>query len=220
MEKIKLLVACSSTLARIGVVDLIDADNAFEVAGKTFSVEDAIRAAKRVEPDIILLCFHLLLSNGPNSVARIMKEIPDARVVAFNTNFSLDMEWGLVREGIRGIFSANCPFRIFVKGLKKVHSGGYSLRDELLHSLIDCQLDPARKKIPDGYKLPLSIKEIRIFSQAVAGIKSREISSSLKIAESTVKRHLSNIYKKLHSKDRLQTTLYAIKHDLTVSVLP
>jgi DNA-binding NarL/FixJ family response regulator len=220
MKKIKLLVACSSTLARMGVMDLIAADRAFEIVGETFSLKDTISAAKRVEPDIILLCFHLLLANGPNSVAGIMKEIPGARVVAFNTNFTMDREWGLVQEGVRGIFNSNCPLRALVKGLKKVYQGGHSLRKELIHSLIDCQFDPAREKVLDGHKVPLSIKEINIFSMATAGIRNRAISTNLGIAESTVKGHLRKIYKRLHLEDRLQATLYAIKHGIPAAGKP
>jgi DNA-binding CsgD family transcriptional regulator len=66
------------------------------------------------------------------------------------------------------------------------------------------------RRTQPGY--PLSARELQVLELVAAGAQTPAVASSLGIAESTVKRHLTNVYRKTGTLNRVQATRYYIEH--------
>lgn len=176
-RKIKLLVASNSTMAIIGLGDLIYGHEDLEIVGEESTLEGVIARARETNSDIILICLHFLLENGANLIVEIQKQFPDPKRVMFNTNLTMEQELLLVKEGCRGIFRSDCPGRTIINGLRKVHEGGYSLGWgwDMINALVDFSLNREEGKPPWELHIPLSKKELKVIAQVAAGLTNRKV---------------------------------------------
>ncbi len=214
MPKIRLLIACCSTPSRVGLSYILSNEKGFLIIKETSSADDTIRHIKKTNPDIILICYNLLLESGADLIKKINNVMQQPKIVLFNSSLTLDQESELVREGVMGILNADSPPQTLIKALRKIHTGEFWLRRELMKSLAGAHLNPKKNKRSGDNKLPLTRREIEILTQIASGHKNRAISSKLCISEVTPKTHINNIYKKLEINDRFQATLGALKHNL------
>jgi DNA-binding NarL/FixJ family response regulator len=219
-NKIKLLVVCSDTLSCLSLCELLSKEKDFVVDCKSRELEvttldKTIRSFQKSDPDILFLCSHFLIKEGTDIIGRIKEEKIKAKIVIFNSHFSLDQELPLVKEGVVGILNANLDISDLIKALKKVHAGELWLRRELISILIGGpHLDSSEVKISEGSNPHLTERELEILSLMADDYKNREISYRLCISEATVKTHMHKIYRKLKVNDRLQAIVYAKKYFL------
>lgn len=219
MPKIKILIACDSSLSLMGLRGLLSNEKDFLIVKETTTLDDTFFWYEKENPDILLLCSHLLIDNGSDIVAKIKEKNNDAKIVVFNNSFSRDRQILLIRKGIVGIIKSDCSQQTLIKALRKIYAGEYWFRRDLIPSLIDTgvHFDKVRKtensKIGNG-KINLTKRELEVLSYVAAGYKNHDISSKLYVSGSTVKTHINSIYKKLQVNDRLQATFYAIKNNI------
>ena len=128
----------------------------------------------------------------------------------FNVERTLGIEKDAVGHGIRGIFYANEPLDIFVKGVKAIFEG------ELWYSrktVSKCLLEArASFKAPASSTVSLTHREKEILIEIASGASNQDIADALFLSLHTVKTHIYNIYKKIKVSNRLQATLWAAKH--------
>lgn len=206
--KIKILLSCNSSMARHGICDILSKENCFELISKATGVEETIHWAEKGEPDIIILCSQLLIDNGTQFISTIKEKInKKIKFIMLNSNFTPRQEIEMVKKGIVGILGCSDPVQNLEKALKTVYSGDVWLSRKLIPLLVN-------NSQSDIHKSPLTKRELEILSLVASGRQNREISTKLCITLDTVKTHVNNIYKKLKVTDRMQATLYAIKHNL------
>ena len=215
-KKIKLLVACCSSLSRIGLLEVLSEEKDLKVVNETCE-EDIIHDVRKTKPDVLLLCCNFLLERGYNLISKIKENIEGIKIVAFNCDLTLDQEIKLFKGGVAGILSSNCDPKALIKALRKVYSGEFWFRRELMNSIMGSHSSPEKIINSGDEHLELTRRELDILTLIAGGYKNREISSKLCVAEGTVKVHINNIYKKLDIKDRMQATFYALKHELISS---
>ena len=193
-----------------------------EVVGTARNCEDALSAAQRLAPDLILLDVDLggscsvdilpgLLANGV-SKALLLTGSSDQE--------TLDLA---IKRGARGILHKKAAAPDVLKAIEKVHGGELWLDHQalgrVLGHLLGSGSGPAPKPDPDAHRrASLTAKERKVIQAVVEGngALNKAIAEKLFISEYTLRNHLTSIYQKLQVGNRLELYVYAMKHGLGV----
>jgi LuxR family transcriptional regulator of csgAB operon len=144
-----------------------------------------------------------------------MKARMRAKIAIFNSHLTHDQELHFVKQGVVGILSANLEPSTLLKALRKIQSGEFWLRKELISSLIEnIRFGSHNIKVSEDGTPRLTKRELEVLSLIANDCKNREISYTLSVSGPTVKTHINNIFKKLKINNRPQAISYAKKHIL------
>lgn len=212
--EIRILVVCISSFSRMGLCDVLSKEKDFKIIKETSTEDETITWVKRESPDIILLCFQLLLECGTDLILKIKCSMKEPKIVVFNYSFNKKQEVLLLGKGVVGVIRSGSRKLTIIKALRKIHSGGHWFREESVQLLTETNSNSNGIKRLEDDVLPLTKRELEVLAYIAAGYKNHEISTKLRVSKATVKTHINNIYRKLDVNDRLQATLYAVKHKL------
>ena len=189
-----------------------------EVVGTARNCEDALSAAQRLAPDLILLDVDLggscsvdilpgLLANGVSKVLLL---------TGSSDQETLDLA---IKRGARGILHKKAAAPDVLKAIEKVHGGELWLDHQALGRVLGNLLGsgPAPKPDPDAHRrASLTAKERKVIQAVVEGngALNKAIAEKLFISEYTLRNHLTSIYQKLQVGNRLELYVYAMKHGL------
>ena len=189
-----------------------------EVAGTARTSEEAVSAAARLAPDVILLDVDLggscsvdivpvLIANG---VSRVLL------LTGSGDQETLDLA---IKRGARGILHKRASPAEVIKAIDKVYLGELWLDQAALGRVLGHLLNPAAapKPDPDSHRrASLTAKERKVIQAVVEGngALNKAIAERLFISEYTLRNHLTSIYQKLQVANRLELYVYAVKHGL------
>lgn len=199
LPKIRVMIVDDHEIVRRGIAEVVDRDPAFEVIAEAGTVEDAVRRATLVKPDVMLVDLQLPDGTGIDIIKRVTESDPQIKSVVL-TSFDDD---GALRE------SVDVGAKAFI--LKTVRSGeineviravaaGRVLLDErtMTRRLSDSE-DPSAKLTPT---------ETRVVDLIGNGMSNREIGNALGIAEKTVKNHITSLLAKMGLQRRTQVAAW------------
>jgi DNA-binding NarL/FixJ family response regulator len=169
------------------------------------------------KPDIVLLgCEIDLESLGPH-LHTIAERHPDAKVIVFTGNPSLNFHEAALRHGAKGVLLKYCGPELIVKAVRKVYRGELCFDRALTHRMLSTfvKRKPSETQ-PEMAKISsLTGRESEIISRICEGMRNKEIASKLYISDATVARHLTSIYRKLGLQDRTELLLYAQQNGIS-----
>lgn len=172
------------------------------------SIDDKTITQSRM---ILLDCLEKDLDSYLSELESSPEHILHKHLVAlFNINFGLGIEEKALKIGVRGFFYEQNPLEILSKGIQAMFNGElWASREIMTKSILE-----SRNKdiITKKDATTLTSREIEILTLIATGLKNEQIASRLFISPNTVKTHIYNIFKKIHVPDRLQATLWAVKH--------
>ncbi|THJ10183.1 MAG: response regulator transcription factor [Nitrospira sp. CG24C] len=180
------------------------------VVGEAGSRADAVRAAKRLKPDIILMDVRLPDGSGVEACRDILAKHPLMRVI-FLTSFA-DDEFALaaVLAGAKGYVLKNIDSDLLVQSIRAVFNGQSLLspaltqRAQIRAKARPAQAGPVRKQ-------SLAPQEERVLALVAEGLTNKEIGAALQLSDKTVKNYLSNMFQKLHITRRAQAATFFVK---------
>lgn len=136
-----------------------------------------------------------------------LKETPS--IVLFNVQRDEDLLDVITTFSIQGVFYHSDRFELFEKGIRKVLDGEYWLSRDLLVKSLHAIREDQCKRIDPTVPTLLTIREREILKLITAGLSNQAIAERLYISPNTVKTHISNIYKKIDSSNRVQAIVWA-----------
>ena len=207
-EPIRILLADDHALVREGMRALLDARPDMEVVGEAGNGEEAVRRARLLEPDVILLDLEMPVMDGITAIHEIKAEQPEARILVI-TSFSEDERvYRAVKAGALGYLLKDSSPLELVQAIHDVCEGKMSLHPDVALKLINEMNRPS--ELPPTEE-PLTERELEVLKLVAKGWSNGEIAEELVITERTVGAHVSNILGKLHLANRTQAALYALR---------
>jgi DNA-binding NarL/FixJ family response regulator len=189
-----------------------------KVIGEACDGAEAVRLAKQLKPDILLL--DLAMPRHPGLEA--LREMSSAsnqnavRVILLTAAAEKAQIVEALQLGARGVVLKDSATQLLLKAIHTVMAGEYWVGREsvsnlvqYLRTLVQSSGEEARQK-----KFGLTPRELEIVSAVVAGYSNKETAEYFKISEDTVKHHLSNIFDKLGVSTRLELALFAVNQSL------
>lgn len=178
------------------------------LANKLESIREEIL---KINPQILLLDIEMLGLNGSFSLATLRRICTETKVIILTGDITEQMEWELVKSGMRGCCKRNADARLLRQVVEEVRVGGLWIRRALTSKLID-ELGKASLKIKTyratlGLLNKLTQREYDIAIRVGNGECNKGIAQACGITERTVKAHLTEIFQKLGVSDRLNLAL-------------
>jgi two-component system nitrate/nitrite response regulator NarL len=200
-------------IVRSGLRLLIESHLGWTVVAEAGSALDAIAAAAREQPDIILLDLCLGEDDGLDCLQRLRQAAPHARVLILTALSDPEVHAQAARLGAAGILGKDNPADSLLNAIERVHAGEMWFDQRTTASLLG-EL-ASRSKAPDPNELKiqsLTKREREVIALVTEGLRNKQIATRLRISEATVRHHLTSIFAKLEVADRLGLTIYAFRH--------
>ncbi len=165
----------------------------------------------RIKPKVLLLDFDLFGLNCSKSAAILRRICSEAKTIVMNGGLSEDVEWQLLKVGVRGCCRKDANQEYLKQVVMAVQTGEMWIRRSLTRRLLD-ELGKTSSK-NQVYRATLGLlnkltqREYDIAIRAGNGETNKQIAQACAITERTVKAHLSEIYHKLGVTDRLNLAL-------------
>lgn len=226
--EIRLLVVDDHPFVREGLRRYLDGRRGLRVVAEAGDGPEALDAARRLRPDVVLLDLHLPTLGGVTVIERLREEVPSARVLVLTSFVSADEVLPAVQAGAAGYLLKDVEPPDLDAAIRAVHAGTTSWhpdalariraglpsgtarrladRDRATTAEVDAPQDPLLAR--------LTPRERDVLGLLADGRSNAQIAERLMIGEATVKTHVSNLLAKLGVPDRLAAALYALRSGL------
>jgi DNA-binding NarL/FixJ family response regulator len=207
---IRVVIADDQDLVREGLRMMLEAEPDIEVAGEAGDGAQALDAARRHDPDVLLMDVRMPRLDGIEATARLVGANGRARVLVLTT-FDLDeYVYRAMKAGASGFMLKDASREQLAAGVRTVAAGEALLAPTITRRLIEdyCNRPPPSAGLPDAAG-DLSPRELDVVRLLARGLSNAEIAGELIVSEATVKSHVARILSKLRLRDRVQAVVFA-----------
>jgi two-component system, NarL family, response regulator LiaR len=201
---LRILIADDHHVVRQGLRTYLRVDPELEVVGEAEDGAEAVRLARRLRPDIVLMDLIMPELDGIAATRQIRHELPDTEVMALTSVLEDASVVDAVRAGAIGYLLKNTKAQELREAIKAAARGQVQLSPKAAARLMREVAAPDRPEV-------LSERETDVLRLLARGLANKEIAGDLSIAEKTVKTHVSSILGKLGVQSRTQAALYAAR---------
>jgi DNA-binding NarL/FixJ family response regulator len=207
---VRIVIADDQELIRTGFRMILAADPGIEVVAEAGTGSQAIRAARELHPDVVLMDIRMPDLDGIEATRRILAENGPRTQVLILTTFDLDeYVYEALRAGASGFLLKDLPAPQLIAGIRTVSQGQALLAPAITRRLIEEFTAPKPRADPAKALHALSPREVEVFTLMATGKNNGEIAAELVVAETTVKTHVTRILTKLGLRDRIQAVVLA-----------
>ncbi len=218
MTATRVLIADDQALLRQGLAMMIGAQPDLEVAGEAATGGEAVAAAHRLRPDVVVMDIRMPQMDGVEATRQICCRPPGEgpRVIVLTT-FDLD-EYvvAALQAGASGFLLKDAMPADIIAAVRVISAGDALLAPSVTRRLLDrFAASPKLTAMapPPGLNL-LTEREREVMALVVRGLSNAEIRQQLFLSEPTVKTHVGRILMKLGVRDRVQLVVLAYEHGL------
>jgi DNA-binding NarL/FixJ family response regulator len=211
---IGVLLADDQELVRSGFRLILELADGIEVIGEAADGREAVRLAKELQPDVVLMDVRMPELDGIEATQRLRQAGVEARVLVLTT-FDLDeYVYGAIRAGASGFLLKDAPREQLVTAVRTVARGEALLAPAITQRLIErfVARPPVSEAAPA--RTELSPRELEVLQLVARGLSNAEIAAELILGEATVKTHVARILRKLAVRDRVQAVVFAYESGL------
>jgi two-component system invasion response regulator UvrY len=197
-------------LVRIGFTRLLSDVKGITVVGEARSGEDAVKLAKAVKPDVVLMDVKMPGIGGLEATRKILRLLPDTKIIAVTVYGDEPYPSRFLQAGASGYITKGSSLEEMVKAIRTVFNGQRYLSSEVAQVL-------ALKHFNEEEGSPfdtLSARELQVMMMITSGQKVQDISDSLCLSAKTVNSYRYRLFEKLGVASDVELTHLAIRHGL------
>jgi two-component system, NarL family, nitrate/nitrite response regulator NarL len=212
---IRIVLADDHPVVRIGVRNMLQKHDGFEVVGEADDGDEAITLTLDLKPDILLLDVQMPRLPGLEAMRAIMSGSPTVKILLLTSTITTQQIIEALHIGARGIVLKDALAGALQDAIHTVCAGDYWIGGKRVVNLVAALRDLMQQAATPPHKTyGLTPREIEVVGCIVEGCSNRDIAKQFTLSEETVKRHLSNIFDKTGVSTRLELALFAIAHHL------
>ncbi|MFD7645826.1 response regulator [Kitasatospora sp. NPDC059795] len=212
---IRILIADDEALLRLAFTTVLEAQDDMTPVGEAADGAEAVRLARRLRPDVVLMDVRMPGADGIEATRQITRHCPHSKVLILTT-FDLDeYAFAALAAGASGFLLKNTRPGELLTAVRDIAAGDAALSPRITRRLLDT-LHHAPAPPPDpenaerlGRLERLSPREREVLLHVGAGRSNTEIAAALHLAEATVKSHLGRVLHKLDLRDRIHAVVFA-----------
>ena len=203
MKPVSVLLVDDHALIRRGLTDLIRYESDLNVAGEASNGQEAVEAARKLNPDVIVMDLMMPEMDGVEATRRIKAERPDSRILILTTfGTSADVARAMA-AGASGAIMKDAETDDQLAAICAVAAGGKAFSPGIEKALNELQPTP-----------DLTDRQLLILESVTRGLTNRDIATMLGISADAVKQHLAAIFSKLGAANRSEAISIALRKHL------
>ncbi len=207
----KILVADDHDLVRMGIVRMLADVDGFEVVGEAKTGEEAVRLAREISPDVILMDVKMPGIGGLEATRKIQTACETAKVIAVTALSDELFTERLMKAGACGYVTKGAGFDEIVSAINSVLRGTLYMSSDIAQQLA---LRNFGGKVELSPFEQLSERELQTAIQIANGIKVNQIADSFCVSPKTVNSYRYRIFEKLNINSDVELALLAVKHKI------
>jgi DNA-binding NarL/FixJ family response regulator len=221
------LVVDDQPLIRRGLAVMLATEPGIEVVGQAADGAEAIEAARRERPDVVLMDLHMPRVGGIAATRTITAQLAGTQVVVLTTFDTDELVFEAIRAGAQAYLLKDAQESDVLDTIRAVHRGESRLAPNIARKVME-----EFRRLPAGSRGPaaagpdraleekddepssldaLTAREERILALIAEGKSNREIAKTVFLAEGTVKNYVSRIMEKLHARTRTELAVKALR---------
>ena len=211
----RILIADDHKIIRDGLRALLEKGDQHEVVGEAEDGRSAVKLAKSLNPDLVIMDIGMPELNGVEATGQIVKQDPRIKVIALSMHSDASYVGRILRAGATGYLLKDCAFEEMAGAMEVVLGGGVYLSPGITGVVVE---DYVRKLERSGNDSPIEVltpKEREVLQLLAEGKSSKEIAACLHVSVKTIETHRQNIMGKLEIRSVAELTKYAIRMGLT-----
>jgi DNA-binding NarL/FixJ family response regulator len=215
---IRVLLADDQELMRMGFRMVVDSQPDLTVVGEAADGLQALEAAARLTPDVLLMDVRMPQMDGVEATRRLVASGSETRVIILTT-FDLDeYVYAALRAGASGFLLKDAQPADLLSAIRAVAAGDAVVAPRVTRRLLSTYAHrlPTASTAAGNSAPPaqLTAREDEVMRLIALGLSNAEIAERLVVSEATVKTHVGRILAKLELRDRVQIVVFAYESGL------
>jgi DNA-binding NarL/FixJ family response regulator len=202
--KISVLLVDDHALVRRGFRRILEDEEDIAVEGEASDGEEAVRMAKQLKPNVIVMDCALPGMNGLAATRKILEHDPKAAVLMLSMHSEDTWVRQSLEAGARGYMLKNAVDLELITAIRRIAAG---------EEVLDPQI-ARRSNLKGERETGLTVRELEVLQLIVAGLSNKEIASQLNLSANTVAVHRANIMDALGIHKTAELVVYAIRNGL------
>jgi DNA-binding NarL/FixJ family response regulator len=215
-EKIKLLIADDHAILRQGLRRILEAEPDMSVIGEAATGTDAVKRARHLKPDVIIMDISMPGQDGIESMRQIVKTL-SSRVLILSVHTEHHVISEAVSAGAAGYLAKDSLDSELVSAIRTVVHGGTVFSQNISKRLAESSQTP---QTGIGFRSleSLTLREREVFVQLAEGKSPSQVAASLFISTKTVHTHRQHILDKLSLKTTTELIRFALRQGVIKTV--
>jgi len=211
MVKIRILLAEDHIVVRQGTRQLLEREPDFDIIGEAGDGEEAVRLAKQLAPDVVIMDVAMPKLSGVEATKQIKIALPKTIILVL-TGYDYDEYiYSMLEAGAAGYLLKNVSGDELIGAVRAVYNGEPMIHPAVLRKLMTRFTAPSSTLPPMQAVTPLTEREMEVLKVAAKGMSNKHIAGELFISERTVQAHMRSIFNKLGVSSRSEAILYGLK---------
>jgi DNA-binding NarL/FixJ family response regulator len=212
VSALRILIADDHEVARRGIRSLLEGHVGWEVCGEAADGREAVNAAGKLRPDLVLLDIGMPSLNGLDATRQILASQPDIRVLILTMHDSEQVVREVLAAGARGFLLKSDAGRDLVAAVEALQHHRTFFTTKVAQLVLDGYLRPATDG--DHSRSVLTPREREVIQLLAEGKTTKEVATMLNLSVKTAETHRTNLMRKLDLHSVVDLTLYAVRNGI------
>lgn len=213
MTRTRLLLVDDHDIVRLGLMTLLNDQPDMEVVGEAGTAGEAVKAAKILHPDVVLMDIRLPGEGGIEATEQVTRSFPHSKVVILTSFADDELVVRAIRAGAVGYVLKQVGNDELLRAIRAAARGEALLDPSTTARLLTRVRETERKADEDAFRI-LTDREMDVLVHLAKGKTNAEIGRLLHLSEKTVGNYVGNMFEKLHLNNRIELAAYAYQHHL------
>jgi DNA-binding NarL/FixJ family response regulator len=213
VSALRILIADDHEVARRGIRALLESHPGWEVCGEASDGREAVNAANRLKPDLVLLDIGMPSLNGLDATRQILAAAPDTRVLILTMHDSEQVVREVLAAGARGFLLKSDAGRDLVAAVEALQHHRTFFTTKVAQLVLEGYLRPDPES-DRSLRSVLTPREREVIQLLAEGKTTKEVATTLNLSVKTAETHRTNLMRKLDLHSVVDLTLYAVRNGI------